>query len=43
MHAGEMRPERVEQFRKLLEMTEQYRRNYVLPKYGVFYFLMVKL
>ena len=27
MNAGEMKPERVEKFRKLLEMTEQYRRK----------------
>jgi predicted metal-dependent RNase len=27
MNAGEMRLERIEQFRKLLEMTEQYRRK----------------
>jgi hypothetical protein len=27
MNAGELRPERVEKFRKLLEMTEQYRRK----------------
>ena len=27
MNAGDMRPERIEQFRKLLEMTEQYRRK----------------
>ena len=26
MNAGKMKPERVEKFRKLLEMTEQYRR-----------------
>ena len=26
MNKGEMRPERIEPFRKLLEMTEQYRR-----------------
>ena len=27
MNAGKMKPERVEKFRKLLEMTEQYRRK----------------
>ena len=27
MNAGKMKPERVENFRKLLEMTEQYRRK----------------
>ena len=27
MNAGKMKPERVEMFRKLLEMTEQYRRK----------------
>ena len=27
LHAGKMRPERVERFRKLQEMTEQYRRK----------------
>ena len=27
MNAGKMNPERVEKFRKLLEMTEQYRRK----------------
>ena len=27
MNAGTMKPERVEKFRKLLEMTEQYRRK----------------
>ena len=27
MNAGEMKPHRVEKFRKLLEMTEQYRRK----------------
>ena len=27
MNKGEMKPERVEKFRKLLEMTEQYRRK----------------
>lgn len=27
MNAGKIRPERVEKFRKLLEMTEQYRRK----------------
>ena len=27
MNAGKMKPERVERFRKLLEMTEQYRRK----------------
>ena len=27
LNAGEMKPERVEKFRKLLEMTEQYRRK----------------
>ena len=27
LNAGEMQPERVEKFRKLLEMTEQYRRK----------------
>ena len=27
LNAGKMKPERVEQFRKLLEMTEQYRRK----------------
>ena len=27
MNAGEMRPERIEQFRKLLEMMERYRRK----------------
>ena len=27
MNKGEMRPERIEQFRKLLEMTERYRRK----------------
>ena len=27
MNAGRMKPERVEKFRKLLEMTEQYRRK----------------
>ena len=27
MNAGEMKPERVEKFRKLLELTEQYRRK----------------
>ena len=27
MNAGELKPERVEKFRKLLEMTEQYRRK----------------
>ena len=27
MNAGKMKPERVEKFRKLLELTEQYRRN----------------
>ena len=27
MNAGVMKPERVEKFRKLLEMTEQYRRK----------------
>ena len=27
LNAGKMKPERVEKFRKLLEMTEQYRRK----------------
>ncbi len=27
MNAGKMKPERVEKFRKLLEMTEQYKRK----------------
>ena len=27
LNAGKMKPERVERFRKLLEMTEQYRRK----------------
>jgi len=27
MNAGELKPERVEKFRKLLELTEQYRRK----------------
>ena len=27
MNAGKMKPERVEKFRKLLELTEQYRRK----------------
>ena len=27
MNAGEMKPERIEQFKKLLEMTERYRRK----------------
>ena len=27
MNKGELKPERVEKFRKLLEMTEQYRRK----------------
>ena len=27
MNAGKMRPERIERFRELLEMTEQYRRK----------------
>ena len=27
MNAGKLKPERVEKFRKLLEMTEQYRRK----------------
>ena len=27
LNAGKMKPERVEKFRKLLEMTEQYRRR----------------
>ncbi len=27
MNAGDLRPERVEKFKKLLEMTEQYRRK----------------
>ena len=27
LNAGKMKPERIEQFRKLLEMTEQYRRK----------------
>lgn len=27
MNAGKMKPERVEKFKKLLEMTEQYRRK----------------
>ena len=27
MNAGKMKPERMEKFRKLLEMTEQYRRK----------------
>jgi hypothetical protein len=27
MNSGKMKPERVEKFRKLLEMTEQYRRK----------------
>ena len=27
MNAGELRPERVEKFRKLLELTEQYKRK----------------
>ena len=27
VNAGKMKPERVEKFRKLLEMTEQYRRK----------------
>ena len=27
LNAGKLRPERVEKFRKLLEMTEQYRRK----------------
>ena len=27
MNAGEMKPHRVEKFRKLLEMTEQYKRK----------------
>ena len=27
MNAGKMKPKRVEKFRKLLEMTEQYRRK----------------
>jgi len=27
MNAGKMRPERVEKFRKLLELTEQYKRK----------------
>ena len=27
LNAGKMKPERVERFRKLLEITEQYRRN----------------
>ena len=27
MNAGKMKPEKVEKFRKLLEMTEQYRRK----------------
>ena len=27
MNAGNMKPDRVEKFRKLLEMTEQYRRK----------------
>ena len=27
MNAGKMKPERVEKFRRLLEMTEQYRRK----------------
>ena len=27
MNAGQMKPERVEKFRKLLEMTERYRRK----------------
>jgi len=37
MNAGNLKPERVEKFRKLLEMTEQYRRKnqYERPPLGL--------